>query len=327
MKKVFISKNYRDRYTASSKAKMDVEEIAKRSGFKNIGLPQTVIRNRLGQLLTYLSNWLGILRMPSNGIVLCQYPIYGLDKIILRAKKKCNKIVVVIHDINKLRNEADNSLDPLYEADIIIAHNEMMKNWLIANGIKKDIRILQIFDYLSKGESAVPDYPSNGCYNICFAGNLGKSKFLNELKIKSNKIKLFGIGRDNIYLNDNVYYEGTFLPDVLRFKLNSHFGLVWDGKSCNTCEGINGEYLKYIAPHKLSMYLSSNIPVIVWDQSAMAGYVKKNNIGITVENLNQLDNILQGITESQYKKMVENVKIEAEKIRSGEHLKSILTCI
>ena len=324
MKRFYISKNYSDKYTASSKAKIDVEKIAANYGYINIGLPQTTLANRIGQAVSALSLRIGLIRIPSNGIFLGQYPTYGLESLIYKAKAKNNKVVIIVHDINCLRNLDENSLTPLFDADIIIAHNEKMKFWLLENGIKADIRVLQVFDYITNETVEPPEYPVDNIFNICFAGNLGKSLFLSKLSSEQNRIRVFGIGADKIDFNKNVEYIGTFLPDDLRRKLKSHFGLVWDGTSCSTCDGINGEYLKYIAPHKLSMYLSSNIPVIVWDSSAMAQFVKKNNIGFTIDNLNKLDDILKEITQEKYSEMVENTKKIGEKIRQGKYLYSVL---
>lgn len=327
MKKVYVSKNYSDKYTASSKAKMDVEKIAKQNGYANIGLPQTSISNKYGRIITYLSSLLALIRMPSNGIVLCQYPSYGIEKFISSAKRRNNNVVTIIHDINYLRNLAQDSLTPLFNSDILIVHNEKMNEWLYDKGITKDIRTLHIFDYIADEEIDTPTYPLDNVFNICFAGNLEKSLFLNELTTQSNRIKLFGIGSDKLTLRDNVEYIGTFSPNELRKNLNSHFGLVWDGSSCSTCDGVNGEYLKYIAPHKLSMYLSTNIPVIVWDKSAMADFVLENRIGLIISNLNDLDSIMKEISQPRYNDMVKNVKKIGEKIRNGEYLGSILANI
>lgn len=41
------------------------------------------------------------------------------------------------------------------------------------------------------------------------------------------------------------------------------FGLVWDGNSMDTCTGNYGSYLRINDPHKVSLYLSSGLPIIV----------------------------------------------------------------
>lgn len=331
MKKFYISRNYEDLFTATSKAKMDVEDIiVSNVDFKNIGLPRIHTTKRIGKYWTLLSFKLAQFRIPANGIFLGQYPTFGLLNHIEAAKRKNNKIIIIIHDLDCLRQGAETSLKPLEVADILIAHNKKMKEWLVNNGFKQKIYTLEIFDYLTdKMPVESPIYPKDGIFTICFAGNLGKSLYLNNIELNHTFLKLFGVGYEKLSLNatPHINYAGCFTPTELRHRLKSHFGLVWDGTSCETCDGISGEYLKYIAPHKLSMYLSSNLPVIVWEQSAMAEFVKINNIGITIDNLNNIDTILQNITQVQYNSMVTNAATIGEKIRAGHYLSSVLKSI
>ena len=77
--------------------------------------------------------------------------------------------------------------------------------------------------------------------------------------------------------------------------------MVWDGDSIDTCSGNFGQYLKYNNPHKLSLYLSSGLPVVIWKQAAQAEFVKKHNVGICVENLKEAENIICNIKEQDYK--------------------------
>ncbi|NRO11242.1 Beta-1,6-galactofuranosyltransferase WbbI [Lactobacillus helveticus] len=46
-----------------------------------------------------------------------------------------------------------------------------------------------------------------------------------------------------------------------------------------------GNYLRYNDPHKLSLYLASGIPVIIWKKAAEAKFVEENKVGITVDSL------------------------------------------
>lgn len=325
MLRFFISKNYSDKFTASSKAKIDCEYIIKNLGYQNLGLPQNYLIGKFGRAWTYLSHKLGISRIPRNGVLFCQYPTFGIERTIEKAKRRGNQVIIIIHDINALRQTVQCSLKPLIEADILIAHNERMKNWLIDNGFSQPIFTLQVFDYITHGNNIEsPQFPLDGVFNICFAGNLAKSTFLNNVEIPTVTLKLFGIGADKIRMHKGLVYMGCFTPEELRYNLKSHFGLVWDGNSCDTCDGINGEYLKYIAPHKLSMYLSANIPVIVWSKSAMASFVKKENVGFVVDSLNEIEYVLRDISKQKYIEMVANSTIIGEQIRTGHFLSSVI---
>ena len=319
----YISKNYIDKFTASSKAKLDVEKILKKNSFKNIGLPALSIENKLiGRIYTVLSNILAYFRMPKDKAVFIQYPVNFCEFQVKRAKQRNNKVIIQIHDINILRNTDFNSLQPLREADTIIAHTESMKRWLIENDINSNVEVLGIFDYLDNSKVDIPDSDK---YIIAFAGNLGKSKFLNYITGNDFvSFRLFGIGGEKIKLNNGVEYCGCYSPEELAKHVEAHFGLVWDGNTLDTCNGINGEYLKFISPHKLSMYISAGLPVIVWEKSAMADFVRKHNVGVIISSLNELYAALESLSKEQYERMKVATKELAEKVEDGVFLSNIL---
>lgn len=326
MKKVYISKNYRYPYTASSKAKLDAERIAEFNGYKNIGLKARSIHNGiLGRIYTLLSNIKAFFCMPRRGIAFIQYPVNFVEYQVKLAKRRKNRVVILIHDLNVLRKLELDSVSPLKIADTLIAHTPAMKKWLVDENINKEVSILKIFDYLG---NEIQKKPIEHKFNIAFAGNLGKSKFLEKLKGDCNlTFKLFGIGADNLRLNKGVDFCGCFPPNELAQNLNSHFGLVWDGDSIKECTGVNGEYLKYISPHKLSMYLSAGIPVIVWSKSAMAPFVSSNNLGLVIDSLEDLPILLGSLKQEQYDSFVRSANEVAMKLAKGEYLASILNKI
>ena len=102
------------------------------------------------------------------------------------------------------------------------------------------------------------------------------------------------------------------------------FGLVWDGDSSDTCSGMYGEYLKINNPHKASLYLASNFPIIVWRQSALADFVIRNNCGIIIDSLYEIAGILESMNEEKYQQLLDNCKKIGEKIRQGNYLKKAL---
>ncbi|UXZ08780.1 hypothetical protein F1B95_08005 [Clostridium perfringens] len=64
-------------------------------------------------------------------------------------------------------------------------------------------------------------------------------------------------------------YKKSLSPKEIVEKIEGDFGLIWDGTSINICDGSFGEYTKFNTPHKLSMYIASEIPVIVWKEAKM----------------------------------------------------------
>ena len=123
----------------------------------------------------------------------------------------------------------------------------------------------------------------------------------------------------------NITHYGSFPPDELPAKLTQNFGLVWDGTSIERCDGSFGNYLKYNDPHKTSLYLSSGLPVIIWKEAALADFIVKNQVGLAVDNLAQLDEILNELTPEEYYQMCQNVAKVAHKMRTGAYLKEAVT--
>ena len=84
---------------------------------------------------------------------------------------------------------------------------------------------------------------------------------------------------------------------------DADFGLVWYGSSRHGCEGRIGDYLRYIAAHKLSLYLRCEVPVIVGKGTAMAEFVEREGIGITVDSLDNIEGLLGKLSPEQYMQM------------------------
>lgn len=329
MKRVFISKNYSDRYTASSKAKYDIETILEDLSFSNIGLPQLKCSNLfIGRFWTVCSNLLAYLRMPCKQLCVLQYPVYGYSRALNRAKKQGNTVITLIHDLNawRLQGDIQQEINNICTSDYIIVHTEKMKDFLVSicSDIAEKLIVLEIFDYLYDVD-VTPLRPTDWQkpFQIAFAGNLKKSQFLSDIKEDKNiRWNLFGMGWDpSICCVSTLKYHGCFPPEELYKHLSSHFGLVWDG-GCNGIENdINKNYLKYIAPHKISLYLSSGLPVIVWDKSAMADFVVQNKIGVVVASIDEIPAALSRLSDTDYQKIWANVQIIGTNLRSGYYTK------
>ena len=53
----------------------------------------------------------------------------------------------------------------------------------------------------------------------------------------------------------------------------------------------------------------------------MAEFVSENEVGIAIENLNDLDNVLQKVDDAGYRKMKSNALNLAERLRRGSYVK------
>ena len=257
--------------------------------------------------------------------LILQYPLYSafmMNRIVECLRKYTNaKLFIIIHDVESIRlyiNEPEKGkaeIDSFNLADGIIGHNAKMNQWLKENGVTVPLVDLGIFDY----DNPQPLQEYRGYeQTLCYAGNLIDAKFLDEYHQKS-KLTVFGPNPADKY-NESISYEGQYTPEELPQHLTQNFGLVWHGTSADTCNGTFGKYLRYNNPHKTSLYLSSGLPVIIWDQAALADFVKENGVGITISSLNDLDAKLSAISAEEYQQMHDNVKKIAEKMRSGYYV-------
>ena len=156
---------------------------------------------------------------------------------------------------------------------------------------------------------------------VIVAGSLHpkKSRYIYNAP-ETLKLNLFGINYDDRGLK-NHNYKGSFMPDELPFVLEGSFGLVWDGDTADTCSGVYGEYLRLNNPHKTSLYLASSIPVIIWDQAALADFVEENGCGIKVSSLQEIPGILSNMSEDKYRELTEGAKAVSERLRAGYYTK------
>ena len=328
---------------AGEKAPKDIAEICWHLGMKALRFqpfPCKLFSNlykKIWLLTIGTFPWLKMYFSVHMGdIILYQHPMYGnrlVNQFIpfIKKYKKC-KFIALVHDLDSLRkgNEganyiADNIL--LKQFDVIICHNSAMKKYLISQGFRaENVICLKMFDYLSSCHSChdnLSPVPS-----IAIAGNLNpqKSKYIYQINYPQNvlEIHLYGVGFNENMASNNMNYHGSFEPEDLPDHLVGDFGLVWDGCSVETCAGNTGEYLKYNNPHKVSLYLASNMPVIVWKKSALADYVCKKNLGFTVNSLDEIPGYIRTLKPEEYNKMCEAVREEGQKIRSGYYTRQAL---
>ena len=336
------------KYNASSKARQDVEAILNEIGYEKFfvrtknGIQKSKLLKIL-QLITYIKNkyiWNKELKkLKSGDTIIIQYPILnttiGLENIIKKYSNKIN-IIALIHDMDSLRYTPQNQSITLCKrvknedrnilnaCSCVIAHNECMKNKLMElDNSESKIKTLKLFDYITNKPITEKKHTKN--QPIIIAGNLSKEKaqYLNYLKdIKDVEFNLYGVGYEGD--EENVNYKGAFLPEDLLNHLEGSMGLVWDGISKDTCVGGFGHYLKYNNPHKVSMYLTAGIPIVIWEEAALAKFIVKNNLGYTIKKLDDLHKLQNNITEEDYNEKINNIKIISEKLKNGGFLKDVL---
>lgn len=265
-----------------------------------------------------------------------QYPYLGtnLQRIIKAVHSRKAKVTLLVHDVEFLRGimsvsqqEMRTQVALLNSADCLLVHTPQMRERLQQCGVTTQMKPLMLFDYYAKDDYRDIEEQTADKNVIAFAGNLNKSAFLRPLDAStippSCTYHFYGVKPETEFHNDRIKYQGKFSPEHTG-TIHAGWGLVWDGDGIDTCSGMLGEYLQMIAPHKLSLYIASGIPVIVWSKSAHAQFVKDNNIGIVVDSLNDIYNIITNISNETYKQMVYETRTIGDQLRRGGYLKSLI---
>ncbi len=336
--KVFIARNYRSKFDAAGKAKMDCETILENNGWRNIGFRQTWIANSLlGTIISALGVTWGLLRLKRHAYLCLQYPFNKFYRYCLWGAKikKCT-VVTLVHDVKSLKGKykfSQDEVDLLGQSEQLIVHNASMAKWFKQQFISSQLFQIEAFDYLHTPKLTIDKAPINfDKVRIVFAGNMGsKRSFLYDLDTlpESNyAMTLYGVG---FYLNSVkkqtgsvLDYKGAFPADEIIDRIDGDFGLVWYGESIDSCDGLTGQYLQYNNPHKLSLYVLCGMPIIIWDKAAMADFVVKNGIGFTVSSLRELPEKMQSLTIEDMQRFKDNVAKIKCKMEAGKFLEQSL---
>lgn len=333
-----VEKNFIENH-AGSKARNDIADILVKEGWEPLVVHHSEEKGTLDKIkMLFLTrnDWSKIYhKIPEHSELLIQYPLAMYPKVstvaipfLKKMKRKNVKLTFLIHDLDSLRGVYTNGeREFLSTADVIIAHNPVMVEYLKQNGYSdKEIRSLNIFDYLTK--DTVVDRKAGEKTEVVIAGNLKREKAgyvyrLNEVEGEI-QFRLYGPNYDGETQGKNVKYCGQYKPEELPEKLEGGFGLVWDGDDLGACTGVFGEYMKYNNPHKTSLYLASGLPVIIWEKAAMAKYIEKNNLGIAVREMNEIPLKLKSLSEEDYRIMKSNVEIVGKQLCQGKMLLAVL---
>lgn len=310
---------------AGPKAKRDIEKFLAAEDFQ---IKDFYFKGaRKAQLISIKQSWWDIphqLTKLAAKHVFFQYPSFNLrtDHAILQAVRKSKaQVYLIVHDVVSLQ-QANNQekraaeIDFFNQTDGLIVHNHKMKDWLGQHGVIVPMVELEIFDY----DNPQPFLSLKYERTVCYAGNLLKAGFLKRLTLQ-HQLNLFGPNPQADY-PQNIVYQGSFLPEELPLHLNGNFGLVWDGDKIERCAGLYGEYLKYNDPHKTSLYLSSGLPIIIWAKAALADFVRKYQVGLLIDDLNELDALLATVSEKDYRQLCDNARKVGTKMRRGDFIKA-----
>lgn len=311
---------------AFGKARNDINTIAENAGIGTVYVRCEFYKLPLRTTWHVLHIYQRMLRNVEHGTeMIFQYPVSvpkALPLTIKMMHHKGLKVTFLIHDINAFRYQRDTAKEVaiLNKADRLIVHTDAMKQLLSQHGVTAPMTVLHLFDYLSQDKVVTGGGIMLRKHEVVFAGFLKKSKFLPELcqhPFDGIQFNLYGEKGDMSFeAFPHIHYKGIFDSNHVG-SISGGWGLVWDGDTITSCKGNLGEYLRYNLPHKLSLYIAADIPVVVWDQSAVAEMVKREQLGLVVSDLRQLPEVIHNVSDEQYTTFLTHVQQMGERLRSG----------
>jgi len=306
----------------------DIDVILEREGYRPIRFPSGNSSGPLAKLkrLGFLCHL--VMTLPSDAVIAFQYPVdakmaeWALNVLNNRRRK----IICIVTDIDGIKDSDEKKLKQdlkrLKKFRYFIVHNPFMQQWLQQYGVEGTFSRLILFDYLTTEEPVVRERS----FDVIYAGNVAYRPFVNQLHtLAANspqmRFHIHGpVGDLDVKQGTNLSYHGVSDAHSLPSRLEGSYGLIWEGDSISSLQGGFAEYLKYISPHKLSMYIAAGIPVICHPKMAIAGFVTGEGIGFTVTDLAYLEYLLAGISAEQYEMMRKNCLRLRPRVTEGQCL-------
>lgn len=336
--------------TAGPKGMGDIHTIAEECGVESLYIPSYRTgriqsrRERVKQQRKVHRTWVNACaKLEAGDTLLIDVPLQerfvGLGSVIRDLKRRGVKIAVLICDLDLIRNSLSlnagkikgalikkSELDLIKSAEVIISHNRFYEAKLREFGVEGRVENFEIFDYLA------PDFDQENANAknegkdgaIIIAGNLdpAKTAYLDELP-SGIKFNLYGVNYNGKPMS-NVCYKGALKPEELLHNMEGSYGLVWDGDSAKTCSGRYGEYMRYNNPHKTSLYLAAGIPVVVWKDAAIAEFIEDNDCGISVSSIEEIESIIERISEERYTELKLNAESAGKRLREGYYTRNVI---
>lgn len=330
----YISRNYRGVEGSGNKAKTDNEDTLQAMGACNLGLRRTLYDNKV---ITFFLDLAGIIsycfRVRKGDVILLQYPVKKYFSFICNvARARGARTVALIHDLGAMRRKRlteQQEIKRLMHADYVIASNSVMAQWLKDKGYTNKLGALGFFDYRSATTSS--EKSSSDVCRVVYAGALAmrKNAFILQMPdtIGGWQMHIYGnkSGLPQLKTSENIIFHNFVPADTFIKEADADFGLVWDGDSLSSCTGSFGEYLRWNSPHKVSFYIRAGLPIIIWREAALASLVEQEGIGICVDSINELNDILPKITKEQMEDMRRNVERVSRQLADGHYLRTSLT--
>ena len=339
-----------DEFNTVLKCRQDIRSVLVERGYKPIHVPSqhyetdhpssSCVVEKTKQTISTAQNfkiWIEKLKCTRAGdIVFIQYPPLNWTlfmNVLLWLKMRRVYLICIIHDLDSYRDSEEGKLiknwyhfedtHSLSFFNQIIVQNSRMRRLLLASGYdEKKIINLRMFDYLTEETDHTPVMEKNAPVVITGNFDTDESKKMSFIYADEEKpgvrFNIYGTGvYEKKIISLDYEFKGNFPASHMPGMLEGSFGLVWDGNSLGNCGGNWGEYLRIDNPLKFSLYLAAGMPVIIWSEAALAGFVKKYEVGFTIDSLYEIEEKIKQISDKEYKQMQENIKPFSKAVKEG----------
>jgi hypothetical protein len=256
-------------------------------------------------------------------MVIVQYPTWTNDPAFdLRLIEKLDAIpnvkkAIMVWDVMVwVRHEEQVSPNNynfrvLNRFDLVIAANpKMAKRLHDETVIDKPILSMDFSDSIYRGPLAPKGFEKK----LWFVGSNLNDNMIQDYAAQT-PFHMIGNYNGQALSNPAITLHGAKSSDEVTAMLDGGFGVVQYAKPVRY-QGMQ-KYGEYNNPLKLSHYLAAGIPVIIGSQMAHVEFVKAHNIGIVLDDLNDVDRIFKEISQEEYQAMLEAVKPFQRAISSG----------
>lgn len=229
-----------------------------------------------------------------------------------------------LHDASNRDFSRDYAFQIMNKSHLLIVPNEKMAARLATEGkVQTPMVSIDLWDFkLDKKTIQEKKFEKK----VFFVGTLDKTDF--AAYTKEYPLYLIGHPRgltEEERAQQNLHILGEKNNDVIPSMLDGGFGLV-SYKSGGDKERFRGaeRYGHYNNPLKLALYFASGLPVIVDSFSAHADFIRKENVGLVLDDINNLDILFNQLTEEDYEEMRDNTAKLSELIINGHFTKYAL---
>jgi hypothetical protein len=316
---------------AGQKAPADVRAIAAQLGFHPVDLAPFSREGRWARFASIaraaMQSVAAVPVLARTPVLLVQRPLGRVNEVMLGRLARRAPSILLVHDLESLRQTGYDlrEKESLGSYDVVIVHTPAMAAHLRQLLPETRTVVLGCFDYLV-ADAPEPPPLADGPRALYVIGRLSpdKAAYLYALEDLPLPVRAYGQGCAVDQLPASVRWDGVLDMDQPRLPARDGFGVVWDGTSPSALEGPTGSYLRYISPHKFSMYMVLGLPVVVPAESAMAQFVREEGVGLLADSFADGAAQAAACTREQWEQMADAVLRVRDSLLTGSRTKNAL---